>query len=82
MSKDTQLTDLAPAKRARIKPSLTTALVLGFGGLIVIGMMTILGITMWSAQKNTRELLADNARFAVVSLVRETRRRLAPVRRG
>ena len=78
------MTDLvsnsAPVKRKRIKPSLTTALVLGFGALIVIGMGTVQAIAMWSAQKNTRELLAGNARFAVVSLVRETRRRLAPVR--
>jgi hypothetical protein len=88
MAKNTQLidpvTDLvsssAPVKRKRIKPSLTTALVLGFGALIVIGMGTVQVIAMWSAQKNTRERLAGNARFAVVSLVRETRRRLAPVR--
>tara|TARA_R110002110_G_scaffold114322_5_gene283604 strand:- start:5185 stop:7014 length:1830 start_codon:yes stop_codon:yes gene_type:complete len=80
MTNDTKVTETAPGKRARIKPSLTTALVLGFGALIVIGMGMIQGITMWSAQKNTRELLADNARFAVVSLVRETRRRLSPVR--
>lgn len=84
MAKDTKLTNLAsdpaPAKRRRVKPSLTTALVVGFGALIVIGMGAVLTITMWSAQKNTRELLAGNARFAVVSLVRETRRRLAPVR--
>lgn len=80
MAKEIQLADSAPVKRKRIKPSLTTALVLGFGALIVIGMGTVQAITMWSAQKNTRELLAGNARFAVVSLVRETRRRLAPVR--
>lgn len=80
MAKDLQIPDAVPAKRARIKPSLTTALVLGFGALIVIGMGAVQAITMWSAQKNTRELLAENARFAVVSLVRETRRRLAPVR--
>lgn len=69
-----------PVKRTRIKPSLTTALVLGFGAVILIGMILVQGISMWSAQKNTRELLADNAQFAVLSLVRETRRRLAPVR--
>lgn len=84
MPKDTQLTELdkapAPTRRGRIKPSLTTALVLGFGALIVVGMGAVQAITMWSAQKNTRELLADNAQFAVFSLVRETRRRLAPVR--
>ena len=66
-------------KRLRIKPSVTTALVLGFGTLMLAGMVLVQGITMWSAQKNTRELLAENADFAVLSLVRETRRRLAPV---
>ncbi len=67
-------------KRRRIKPSVTTALVLGFGTLMLVGMVIVQGITMWSAQKNTRELLAENAHFAVLSLVRETRRHLAPVR--
>tara|TARA_R110000868_G_scaffold2930_6_gene19990 strand:+ start:39691 stop:41520 length:1830 start_codon:yes stop_codon:yes gene_type:complete len=75
--------DLPPTagrtKRGRIKSSLTTALVFGFGTLILVGMILVQGISMWSAQKNTRELLAENAQFAVLSLVRETRRRLAPV---
>jgi hypothetical protein len=67
-------------KRRWIKPSVTTALVLSFGTLMLVGMVMVQGITMWSAQKNTRELLAENAHFAVLSLVRETRRHLAPVR--
>jgi adenylate cyclase len=67
------------AAQRRLKPSITTALVLGFGALMVCGMALVLGISMWSAQKNTRELLADNAELAMLSLVRETRRRLAPV---
>ena len=41
-------------KRRRIKPSVTTALVLGFGTLMLVGMVMVQGITMWSAQKNTR----------------------------
>ena len=55
------------------------AMVLGFGGLIFVGMLVVQGISMWSAQKNTRTLLASNASFAILSLVREARRRLAPV---
>ena len=69
----------APVKPGRMKTSLTTALVLGFGAVILIGMILVQGISMWSAQKNTRELLGANAQFAVLSMVRETRRRLAPV---
>lgn len=80
MSNDDLPTIPGMEKRRRIKPSVTTALVLGFGALMLAGMMLVQGITMWTAQKNTRELLAENADFAVLSLVRETRRRLAPVR--
>ena len=68
-----------PAKQGPMKTSLTTALVLGFGAVILVGMFLVQGISMWSAQKNTRELLGANAQFAVLSMVRETRRRLAPV---
>lgn len=63
----------------RVRASLTTALVLGFGTLISVGMVVVQGISMWSAQKNTRTLLARNADAGVLSLVREERRRLAPV---
>lgn len=68
-----------PEDRRKLKPSITTALVLGFGTLIVGGMVLVLTISLWSAQKNTRELLAGNAQLAMLSLVRETRRRLEPV---
>lgn len=67
------------APRRRYRPSITTALVLGFGALIVAGMILVQGISLWSAQKNTLSLLAGNARLAVLSLTRETRRHLQPV---
>jgi adenylate cyclase len=70
---------MADEDRKRLKPSITTALVFGFGALIVVGMVVVLAISMWSAQKNTRSLLADNARLAMLSLIRETRRQLNPV---
>ena len=50
--------------RTRVRASLTTALVLGFGTLIFVGMAVVQGISMWSAQKNTRTLLARNADLA------------------
>jgi hypothetical protein len=52
----------------------------GFGAVILVGMLLVQGISMWIAEKNTREFLGANAKFAVLSMVRETRRRLAPVR--
>lgn len=81
MVQDNNPTAAVAEKRRRFKPSLTTVLVLGFGALILVGMTLVQTISMWSAQKNTRELLATNAQFAVMSMVRETRRRLAPVRK-
>ena len=80
MNRNSPATETTPASRTRVRASLTMALVLGFGTLIFVGMLIVQGISMWSAQKNTRALLASNASFAVLSLVRETRRRLAPVR--
>ena len=70
---------VATPSQTRVRASLTTALVLGFGTLIFVGMVVVQGISMWSAQKNTRTLLARNADAGVLSLVREARRRLAPV---
>ena len=69
----------ATPSQTRVRASLTTAPVLGFGTLIFVGMVVVQGISMWSAQKNTRTLLARNADAGVLSLVREARRRLAPV---
>ena len=69
----------ATPPQTRVRASLTTAPVLGFGTLIFVGMVVVQGISMWSAQKNTRTLLARNADAGVLSLVREARRRLAPV---
>jgi len=72
--------DQAPEPaRGRARTSLTMVLVLGFGGLIFVGMLIVQGVSMWSAQKNTSSLLARNASFAALSLVREARRRLEPV---
>lgn len=79
MGKISKTDPVADPSRTRVRASLTTALVLGFGALIFVGMLIVQGISMWSAQKNTRTLLASNASFAILSLVREARRRLAPV---
>jgi hypothetical protein len=63
--------DQAPEPaRGRARTSLTMVLVLGFGGLIFVGMLIVQGVSMWSAQKNTSSLLARNASFAALSLVR------------
>lgn len=69
----------ATPSHTRVRASLTTALVLEFSTLIFVGMVVVQDISISSAQKNTRTLLARNADAGVLSLVREARRRLAPV---
>ena len=59
--------------------SITTALVLGFGSLIVAGMLLVLGISLWTAQENTFSLLAANARIGIQFLSSTVRRHLDPV---
>lgn len=59
--------------------SITTALAAGFGALIAVGMAVVQGIALWTAQENTFELLAANARLAIQSLSAEVRRQLEPV---
>ena len=65
-------------KGLRMKPSITTVLVAGFGLLILVGMMLVLGISMWSARENTRTLIRDNARIGILSLARAIRSHLEP----
>ena len=63
----------------RMKPSITTVLVTGFGLLIVVGMALVQGISLWTAQRNTLALLEDGARLAIFSFVRQIRGHLRPV---
>lgn len=63
----------------RMKPSITTVLVTGFGLLILVGMMLVQGISMWTAQRNTLALLGDRTHLAISSFVREVRGHLQPV---
>ena len=65
-------------KGLRMKPSITTVLVAGFGLLILVGMMLVLGISMWSARENTRTLIRDNAKIGILSLARAIRSHLEP----
>ena len=59
--------------------SITTALVLGFGSLIVAGMLLVLGISLWTARENTFSLLAANARISIEFLSSTVQRHLEPV---
>lgn len=70
---------VADGRRPGAGLSITTALVLGFGSLIVAGMLLVLGISLWTAQENTFSLLAANARTGIQFLSSTVRRHLEPV---
>ncbi len=72
-------TSAAAGRRRGIGLSITTALVLGFGSLIVGGMLLVLGISLWTAQTNTFSLLAANARIGIQFLSSTVQRHLEPV---
>ena len=56
-----------------------TALALGFGFLVFVAAASVLGIGLWSAQKNTVELLRDRSELSIDLLVQRVRSHLNPV---
>lgn len=69
-----------PDSRApRVRMAIGTALALGFGLLVFVAAASVLGIGLWSAQKNTVELLRDRSELSVDLLVQRLRGHLDPV---
>ena len=60
-----------------MRPSITVALMLGFGSLVFLGIAGVLVLGIWTAGENTRDLLADKAELASETLVGELERHLA-----
>ena len=68
--------------RPKLRLSISTALMLGFGTLVFAGIASVFTILMWSARENTNNLLGDKAELANAALVGDLRRHLDPVRDG
>lgn len=66
----------------RRRYSISTVLMAGFGALIILGVVGVFSVTMWSAQKNTFDLLADKVELTNSAQVNQLRQRLEPVRLG
>ena len=62
----------------RFRPSIVTVLALGFGALVFAAVASVLAIGLWSASRNTLDLLRDRADSASEALVLRTRRHLEP----
>ena len=65
-----------------MRPSITVALMVGFGSLVFLGIAGVLVLGLWTAGENTRDLLADKAELASEALVGELERHLGAVRDG
>ena len=63
----------------RVRMAIGTVLALGFGFLVFVAAASVLGIGLWSAQRNTVELLRDRSELSVDVLVQRLRGHLDPV---
>jgi class 3 adenylate cyclase len=68
--------------RNGLRVPIATALMTGFGLLVLVGMAGVLAVVLWSARENTRTLLADKAELANEWMLGELRRHLDPVLEG
>lgn len=62
------------------RPSISVALLFGFGGLLAVAVATVLFISLRAAERNTIELSRNAAQLAIDLLVQRLDRHLAPVR--
>jgi class 3 adenylate cyclase len=68
----------APHRILRFRLSIVTVLAFGFGALVLAAVTGVLAIGLWSASRNTLDLLRDKAEFATEVMVMRTRRHLEP----
>ncbi|MCH8189203.1 MAG: hypothetical protein IIB66_11020, partial [Proteobacteria bacterium] len=59
---------------------MSATLVLALGGLVLVGILSVLGLGIWSAQRNTLDLLRDKAELTVSTAVAQVESQLQPAR--
>lgn len=69
-----------PAGRRRRGLSMSATLVLALGGLVLVGILAVLSLGIWSAQRNTLDLLRDKAALTVSTAVAQVESQLQPAR--
>ena len=70
----------APLPRAKRTLSMTSTLVLSFGLLVAISVVSVLGLGLWSAVENTVTLSRDKMQLVSSMIVYRIRRHMAPAR--
>ncbi|HZH29004.1 MAG TPA: adenylate/guanylate cyclase domain-containing protein [Azospirillaceae bacterium] len=69
-----------PVRRPWFRLSISTVLVTGFGGLVLLAVASVLTLGLLSAGRNTLDLLADKADLALDGVAHRVRGQLDPVR--
>ena len=70
------------ARPRRLSMSISAALMWGFGTLVFVAVAGVLSISLWSAQRNTLDLLRDKAELQLSALIERVRTHLDPVSEG
>lgn len=78
------MTDLEPssdaaAPRPRLRLAIGSVLAFGLSGLVLLAVAAVLGVAIWSAQRNTTELARDRAELTIALVEDGIRYRLDPV---
>ncbi len=66
----------------RLSVPISAALMWGFGVLVFVAVAGVLSISLWSAQRNTLDLLSDKAELELSALVERMQSHLDPVSEG
>ena len=53
------------AERPRLQIRITRGLIAGFGGLVLLAVVTVLALGLWSAWQNTSNLLRDKSESTI-----------------
>ncbi len=72
----------SPDQPRRFAVPISSVLMWGFGGLVFLAVGTVLFISLWSAQRNTFDLLRDKAGLQLSALVERVWTHLDPVSEG
>ena len=66
----------------RMRPSITVALLLGFGSLVIFCVAGVLVLGIWTTDENTGDILTDKVELASETVFSELKRQLEVVRNG
>jgi class 3 adenylate cyclase len=73
---------LSQTARRRLGAGISTALMLGSGLVVCLAVAGVLLVSLWSAQRNTVDILSATAELHLTTLVEQVRNHFDPVREG